>query len=68
MSDKKAVGVKYATVFRNPFKCGGSSKEICTWHKTLATAIKAAKDCEKRGGLFHDEIWEVKVHKRRRPK
>lgn len=53
--------MKYATVFWY-----GSSETICSWHKTLAGAEKAAKACEKLGGIFHHEIWEVKRHKRAR--
>jgi hypothetical protein len=38
---------------------------MCSKHKTLSAAIKAAKNCERIGGTKH-QIWEVKEIKWRK--
>lgn len=52
----------YATVFNY-----GSSKTICSRHKTYHAAEKEAIRCEKQGGAHH-EIWEIRVYRRRKKK
>lgn len=53
------VGKTYLTVF----SWDGYSAQVCSSHKSLLLAEKAAKKCEKGGGARHD-IWEVVEHKR----
>ena len=45
---------KFCTVFWY-----GSTRTICSTHRTMKAAIKAALACEKRGGAKHT-IWIVR--------
>jgi len=58
MSNRK-VTTFYMTTFMY-----GSTRTICSKHKTFYAAKRAARKCEKRGGAFHDEIWEVVIYPR----
>jgi hypothetical protein len=52
---------RYASVFWY-----GSTEVVCSLHKTFYAADRAAKKCEKRGGIFHHAIWEINSYKRKR--
>jgi hypothetical protein len=53
---RKAAHTSYMTVLQY-----GSRPQICSKHRTFHAAVRAAKKCERQGGMHHD-IWEVRVY------